>query len=421
MKFFLPLTVLLIAWAFFVTDTAVAQGTNSHHTMASGPDVYRIEVRNLKRFEVMEVGDSDGVGELHNIRIRLSAFTNGPMQFHSKTVRATPGFLYNDTTNDGGNTSYLNVRKGNRVRLHGRANHDNLWVHAGAVSADGSRIQVRLSIYARELDCVGRRVCRRGGYGMFSVDFNIPNFDTPPSTRCGPENTFELGRLDDKIAIFGADNVENNSYENGNRRHLFGDVFTRHKAGGVILRPLYADICIASSSRASAQPTPPPPSRERFWFLKNVASDRCVTMPRGAMSSTSVPAQVNTCHFRSSIGSTHREKWQLVGTAPSTYFIRSSQGNQCLNLKAIDNREGGPVKIVNCSGHNDQKWKRTEMPNGQFQLRHTISGKCLNVHGREHKNYGQISVYTCAVTPDQRWTFINEHTANDIAALERRR
>ena len=209
----LNLTGLLIAWMFFLSGTSFAAEERSRHTMASGPDVYRIEIRNLKRFEVMETGDSDGVGELHNIRVNLSAFTNNSEQFHSKTVRATPGFLYNDTTNDGGNSSYLNVRKGNRVIFHGRANHDNLWVHAGAVNAIGDRTQVRLSVHARELDCTGRRVCRRGGYGGFTVFFNIPNFETPPSTRCGPENTFELGRLDDEIAIFGADNVGNSSYQ----------------------------------------------------------------------------------------------------------------------------------------------------------------------------------------------------------------
>lgn len=405
MKKTLPLTGFLIAGMLMLTDTSFARGVESSHTLGSGPDVYRIEVRNLTKLEVMETGDSDGTGELHEVVISLYR----GYQSHSKSENATPGFLYNDTTNDGGNHAYLNVRKGNRVILHGRANHDNLWIHAKTEDRSGARSRIHMSVRARELDCARKRVCKRGGRGGFYMTFIIPNFATPPSTRCGPENTFKLTRIDDEIGISGLDDVTNHS------SNIISGTGDR-----IILRPLEADICIASTSRARR--TPPPPSGERFMFLKNLASDRCLTMPRRGMTGASVSAQVNTCHFASSVGSPHQEKWQLVGTAPSTYFIRSSQGNYCLNLKtSVDNRQGGPVKIVNCSGHNDQKWTRREKGNGQFELRHVPSGKCLNVHGREHKTYGQISVYTCAETPDQRWAFTDERTANDIAALERRR
>ncbi len=87
----------------------------------------------------------------------------------------------------------------------------------------------------------------------------------------------------------------------------------------------------------------------------------------------------------------------------NAYQIKQTLSSACLNLKtSVDNREGGQVHIVGCSGHRDQLWSVAS--NGQ--IRHIASGKCLNVHrGRENRPGGLVSVYTCANTNDQRWAF----------------
>ena len=140
--------------------------------------------------------------------------------------------------------------------------------------------------------------------------------------------------------------------------------------------------------------------------LHNKASNRCLTMPVTGIRGREARAQVNTCNsFAGVHDPQYKQKWLFKAKGEDVYSIRSLRGNWCLNHKApADNYEGGPVKLVGCSNHPDQQWRRSNSRRNQFRLRNMSSGKCLNVHGREHKDWGKISVYTCADTPDQIWS-----------------
>jgi hypothetical protein len=386
-------------------------GAQSNHSLGSGQDIYRIEVKNINAYEVLEAGDTDGVGELYELQVRLEGGDANNRQYHAYSDRAGASRrLINRSTNDQGNNSYVNIRVGNLVAHGGHEKDRNLWIHSKRANPWNSTNPIRLSISATELDCAGERVCRRRSVGSVTVQFTIPDFRTPPSNRCGRGNTSQRTRVDDDLTIYGVDNLEVNNYTRGDKRVM--NVLTQQKKGGPRLRPINADICIASTVR----PEDRTPITPKMDFLKNEASGRCLGLPNYQLQGQDMRAVVKNCSFQNTIGNPERTKWVFTPIAPQTFTIRSSMMDRCLTLKAAtDNREGGPVKLFVCSSHNDQRW---QIFRGGF--RNVSSGKCLNVHGREHKENGQVSVYSCAETPDQKWIKIDEPTANDIAPIHRR-
>lgn len=394
--------------ACFIQAPYVA--AQSSHSLGSGQDVYRIEVKNINAYEVLEAGDTDGVGELYELRVRLEGGELG-RQYHQYADRAGASRrLVNRSTHDQGNNTYVNIRVGNLVAHGGHEKNRNLWIHSKRANPYNSTNPIRLRLTATELDCAGERVCRRKSVGAVTVQFTIPDFKTPPSNRCGAENTFQLTRVDDDLAILGVDNLEVHNYTQGDTRVM--NVLTQHKTGGPRLRPINADICIASTVKPEDREVITP----KMDFLKNQASGRCLALPNYQLQGQDMHAVVKNCSFQNTVGNPERTKWVFTPIDYQTFTIRSSMMDRCLTLKAaVDNREGGPVKLFECSSHNDQRW---ELFRGG--LKNVSSGKCLNVHGREHKQNGQVSVYTCAETPDQKWTKIDEPTANDLAPLHRR-
>jgi|GEM_PF-3127540 len=383
----------------------------SNHNLGSGQDVYRVEVKNINAYEVLEAGDSDGIGELYELRVRLSGGEFSNRQYHEYTDRAGASRrLINRSTNDQGNDTYVNIRVGNLVAHGGHEKNRDLWVHSKRAGAHDSTTPIRLNLHATELDCAGERVCGRKSEGTVTVEFSIPDFKTPPSNRCGPENTFKLTRVDDDLAILGVDNVDVWSATRGDTRVL--QVLTQHKKGGPRLRPINADICIASTVKPEDRVVSAP----KMDFLKNEASGLCLSLPNHQLRGQDMLAVVKNCSLQNTVGTPEKAKWIITPVDYLTVSIRSSMMDRCLTLKsAVDNREGGPVKLMECRNHSDQRWEKVR---GGFK--NVSSGKCLNVHGREHKENGQISVYSCAETPDQKWERIDEPTANDVAPLHRR-
>lgn len=399
---------VLLLGCFILALEVAAQ---SNHSLGSGQDVYRVEVKNMNVYEVLEAGDTDGVGELYELRVRLEGGQFNNRQYHQYTDRAGASRrLINRSTNDSGNNTYVNIRVGNLITHGGHEKNRNLWIHSKRANAYNSTNPIRLSLTATELDCTGQRVCRRKSVGAVTVEFTIPDFKEAPSNRCGSNNTFQLIRVDDELAISGLDNVSIHGYTRGDTRTM--NVLTQHKKGGPRLRPINADICIASTVKPENRVTVTP----KMDFLKNQASGRCLSLPNYQLQGSDMLAKVKSCSFQNTVGNLEKTKWVFTPIDYNTFTIRSSMMDRCLTLKSsVDNREGGQVKLFECSNHNDQRW---EIFRGGFK--NVSSGKCLNVHGREHKENGQISVYSCAETPDQKWTKIDEVTANDIAPLHRR-
>jgi len=171
-----------------------AQQQTSNHSMGSGNDVWRIELRNLENFLAMSVGDSDGVGELRSIKIGLS----GPEgQNHFKT-EMNPFLQVNGGARTTNNS--INVRMGDVVSLDrldpARGINDtyNMWIHAKERSQTGfgiTTLNFEITVEARELDCFRDRVCRRGSTGTVTYFVTLP-VPTGTANRCKPDNSYRI-------------------------------------------------------------------------------------------------------------------------------------------------------------------------------------------------------------------------------------
>ncbi len=240
----------VMAIAAAVSAPVAAQDRTSRHNLGSGPDVYRVEVRNLYRLQVLEAGDSDGTGELHEMVIELSAPDRGAgTQFDRRTYSGT--WLY--SVNEGGiiqGDRYFPIRAGQHVFTQTDRTQNNetqFWVHSNA-DPESSYMgggTVRLTVHAQELDCAGQRVCRRRSNGSVYVEFRIPEFTRRPSNRCGPDNTFRLEPLDGRIQISGLSHSTVFSATDSESWYLG----VNHNAGGPRLIPFNAEICVASTIR----------------------------------------------------------------------------------------------------------------------------------------------------------------------------
>lgn len=251
-KFRLGVAAGITAAAILTVSTPVmASERISQQTLGSGPDVYRVEVRNLYRLEVLEAGDSDGVGELHELTIELTNYdleVGG--QYDRLKFSGTELYLINKGGIVGG-TRHFPIRVGQHVFTANdrrRNNTTQMWVHVntGAEPTAYDTVgRVRLSVSAEELDCAGQRVCNRRSNGRVTIDFKIPEFTSRPSNRCGPDNTFRLEPLDGEIQISGLSNTTVFS-STGSESWYLG---INHEAGGPRLSPFNAEICIASTIR----------------------------------------------------------------------------------------------------------------------------------------------------------------------------
>lgn len=234
-----------------VSTQGMANERASHQTLGSGPDVYRVEVRNLNRLVVLEAGDSDGVGELHELAIELRAYDQvAGMQHDRLTFSGTELYLINEGGIVGGDR-YFPARVGQHVfTATDRSQNDitQMWIHVntGAEPTAYDTVgRVSLTVAAEELDCAGQRVCNRRSNGKVIIDFQIPEFTRRPSNRCGPDNTFRLEPLDGEIQISGLSGTSVFSHTSSESWYLGVD----HQAGGPRLIPFNAEICIASTIR----------------------------------------------------------------------------------------------------------------------------------------------------------------------------
>ena len=239
----------------------------------SGPNVYRVEIRNLNRLEVLETGDSDGIGELHELIVQLSSY-NPEFRTQSDGKKYSGKELY--LINKGGIVSgnrNMPIRVGQHVftKTNRRpSNETQMWVHAYSNPADRDfnssyhgGVSVNLEIFALELDCAGQRVCRRNSKGSTTISFKIPEFSTPPPNRCGPSNTFRLEKLDGELQISGLSDTRVNSRAHAVPVGAAWWLLTKHKKGGPRLQPFNADICIASTSVSGTQAAVAAGSRAR--------------------------------------------------------------------------------------------------------------------------------------------------------------
>ncbi len=232
---------------------SAAQEKTSNHTLASGSDTWRIELRNLEQFLAMSVGDSDGISELRYIDISLS----GPEgQFH-KVQEVNPFISINGGPRSLRNT--IDVRIGDRVNLErlepGTTNTYDLWIHAkertqGDLGPPVLNFEIKVA--ARELDCVRDRVCRRGSTGTITYFVSLPK----PQARyseCNAQNTYQIS------AVNGASMVlqPRNARAPRGQIDVRSDISNQHSLGltaqgsrdATRLAMQSGQICIASTTR----------------------------------------------------------------------------------------------------------------------------------------------------------------------------
>lgn len=249
----LPLKRKHLAWsavpafAMLMTATAVIAGKgDSRHTLGSARDVGRIEVRNMDQFEVMGVSDSDGTDELHSITVRLTTrFDIGSDREQFDTFEERSISLLNRTLGRLGNAAYVQIRKGDLLGFGGREvapEARQLWAHAreyfpanrGSNRPD-MRSKISIQIIARDLDCSGTHVCRRGDTKSYYISFDFPTLRGTPPANCTAPYTYKIGRLDDGLALFGPDGA------------VVQVMVSSVPGGGPAIRPINGEICIAST------------------------------------------------------------------------------------------------------------------------------------------------------------------------------
>ena len=262
----------LITAALFSATPASARNAIVKHDYPSGQNVYRVEIRNLNRLEVLEAGDSDGVGELHELVVQLASFNPGSRtQYDGKRYTGKELYLINEGGIVSGNRN-MPIRVGQHVFTktnRRRSDETQMWVHAYSNPDDRefnsnypNGVSVRLEIFALELDCAGQRVCRRNSKGSTTISFKIPEFETPPPNSCGPSNTFRLEKLDGELQISGLSDTRVSSRAHKVPVGAAWWLLTKHKTGGPRLQPFNADICIASTTRRPAIRRPTERDRE---------------------------------------------------------------------------------------------------------------------------------------------------------------
>lgn len=189
---------------------ASAEQKRGTQNRPSGPEIYRIELRNLGLFLVLANGEEESGGELHSISVGLLEPDNTrDRQIHTVVEKAP--LLVNTSRNVRAGSGYLSVSTGDYVRLgerRGAADDYNLWIHSAYRNEPtGTYMKFNVSVTAKELDCSGQRVCRRGNIGTLFYEIWIPPLRAVPPRDCRAENTFRWTTVDGVVVLQGNDNL----------------------------------------------------------------------------------------------------------------------------------------------------------------------------------------------------------------------
>lgn len=194
--------------------------TQRHEHVVDDSSV-RVQVIGMTRFEVLAPGDrrfgSPRTGELQDMTLSLSA----EAEFSSARGAGAVG-IANVTDPDRDHLVYVKVDRGDVLTWNRSATYDDdaIWVN---VARDGV---LRLKMDARDLDCVGERICDRVSDGFYLNAFLLPELpDVLPET-CGPNNTFEWANVDEGWTFLGTRVVDERSESRP------------------VLRPLNGAICV---------------------------------------------------------------------------------------------------------------------------------------------------------------------------------
>ena len=251
--------IVLAGAAFTMITTGVpaqAQEKSGNKTLGSADDVWRIELRNLEKFLAMSVGDSDGVGELRDIKIGLV----GPDGQNHYVTEMNPFLQVNEGSRTTKNS--IGVRVGDRVSLdrldpaRGITDTYNLWIHAKERPQGDlgeALLNFEITVSARELDCAGDRVCGRGSTGTITYFASVP-VPRVRSNQCSTGNSYRISAVNGsqmRLEPMGAassvrQSVDVRSENSGGHTISLG---ASGQGSRMELAMQSGEICIASTTR----------------------------------------------------------------------------------------------------------------------------------------------------------------------------
>lgn len=248
MRLVLPFVFAFLA-VFVSPPLAEAKQKSGRQTRASGPEIYRIELRNIGNFRVRADGEPESDGELHSISVSLLEPKNTRDRQYDTVAEKAP-LLVNLPRTERAGSSYLTIQTGDLVRLgerRGSQSDYNLWTHSAYrnLAEDGNYLRFFITVTARELDCGGRRVCDRGNIGTVTHTINIPPLREVPPRDCQPQNTFTWTTVDEWEVLQGNSKLNGRilmTQSYNDRRDFTGFDAT---SIGPFMDLMNAEVCIA--------------------------------------------------------------------------------------------------------------------------------------------------------------------------------
>jgi hypothetical protein len=139
------------------------------------------------------------------------------------------------------------------------------------------------------------------------------------------------------------------------------------------------------------------PSATSDVVLRNVASRKCLDVPRQAHES-------RTLLWEWECNGTVAQRWTMTKVGDTTYRLSSRASGKCLDVPYASTGSNINVWQFDCNGTPAQTWELERTADGSFLVRSRASSLCLDVpHGQAANGLG-IQQYPCHGGPPQRWT-----------------
>lgn len=229
----------------FALVIAASAGAQEVGDRSVGSNTYRVQMFDFDRFYVYGgVGDPSPPGELHHITMTLRSGTSQrPSDGEVQAELRIPALHIRNQSRDGGDsTSYEAIWPENWLRFVPRDGPSGvrLAITDEAEDWQGVRSVVfSIDLIARDLDCTGDRVCRRGNTQRERREVA---FTVPPEgfgLTCGERNTATFVLLDGWPNLFSQNAEMSSSWSASLGRFTESD--------GPDISPIGARVCVTDT------------------------------------------------------------------------------------------------------------------------------------------------------------------------------
>ena len=235
-----PVPIILALLSF--SDPAHPQAADQR---VVGEGNYRVQMLDFDRFYVYGgVGDPSPPGELHRITITLRSGTSRrPSDAEDQAELRVPALFIRNQSRDGNDsTAYEAIWPGNWLRFVPRDGPSGVRLAITDEAEDWQgmpSVVFSIDLVARELDCTGDRICRRGNTRRERREVA---FTVPPGgfgLTCGERNSATFILLDGWPSLFSRNADMSSSWSASLGR------FT--ESGGPDISPIGAKVCVTDT------------------------------------------------------------------------------------------------------------------------------------------------------------------------------